>query len=696
VRMSGRPHKAVEKWRERIWAEVSILRGEADSRRQEDKVKAWASNRSNIREQLDAVQYEAGLQLDRDIPKRVPTEILDQGDQPAKRKFAKVWRESLGSTNSEKKMEPHGGVRKAQLVELLPMPLVEAPPFMTTWAPIHRNVLVEEQQVISNIPYFGDDAIDRDDKILSSIVEEVNTKISMKDNLNEDIFLQLVAKLSSLKETDNSTNSHQYVVLFKPDTKKELEWVKVSSADTSLPGLVVFQAIASCYPEFGSTEELISKYKSLTAQKAKPDFVPNIDGVEAEAMPAARALHSYKSLLCRRCFLYDCPLHSDTLVEQPLPRLGLEQDLPLPSKQCSADCFLSLPGVLESLTPRTPRSKDSPSAMYNPQLCEEINPLREITGTERDVWTGSEITFFRILAQSFPGNWCAIAQVMITKKCRQVYQFSLSDGESLGPSRVRRKSKGGARAKGEKKKKAMKAKQATLYKFHSQGGERKNSCVYTPCYHPGLPCTEAVCSCRQTLNFCEKFCYCPPDCSHRFQGCKCKSKCTTNLCACHLACRECDPDLCTSCMDQGLELDPNTSSCRNMVLQRGSAKKLYVAASDIAGWGCFMGEKVAKGEFIAEYVGEMITQEEADRRGKIYDKAKCSYMFNLNEDYCIDAARVGGKIRFANHSSKPNCSSRILLVNGDHRIGIWASRNIDEGEELFFDYGKDFQGHDIV
>ena len=388
-------HRSEATWQDRVSVEVEKIKSQKQFRKKDEIAKAWVNNRKNVEKARLEMNQKCPPVPYVPIPKAVAsTEAPEGGNPPKKRKFVKVWNESLSMASGADKG------RKAQIAELSTMPHAISPPTMAMWAPIERNVLVEDQQH-SNIPYFGDDVIEKDQNFIANLVEEVNSKMDMSEDIDDATFLSLVKNLAIYKtheEGEPDEQSEKYIVLYRPKSDLESKWAEASIKDTALPGLIVFQAISSRYPDFGSTDDMIKKYKTLTNQKAKPDFVPNIDGPDAEAVTAERALHSYKSLLCRRCFLYDCPLHNDPYVETPVPRPSERvEDLPLPTTPCGQDCFLAVPGVMATLSPRTPatKGKGGPDVRYNPQLCEELNPLRDITGTDMDVWTGSEITLFR-------------------------------------------------------------------------------------------------------------------------------------------------------------------------------------------------------------------------------------------------------------------------------------------------------------
>ncbi|KAK1420450.1 hypothetical protein QVD17_22060 [Tagetes erecta] len=222
--------------------------------------------------------------------------------------------------------------------------------------------------------------------------------------------------------------------------------------------------------------------------------------------------------------------------------------------------------------------------------------------------------------------------------------------------------------------------------------EKNQSCKqYIPCTCKSMCGKE--CPCLDNATCCEKYCGCSKSCKNRFRGCHCaKSQCRSRQCPCFAAGRECDPDVCRNCWvscGDGSSGEPprkGEGHCGNMRLLLRQQQRILLAKSSVAGWGAFLKNSVNKNDYLGEYTGELISHREADKRGKIYDRANSSFLFDLNDQYVLDAYRKGDKLKFANHSSNPNCYAKVMMVAGDHRVGIFANERIEAGEELFYDY----------
>jgi len=115
-----------------------------------------------------------------------------------------------------------------------------------------------------------------------------------------------------------------------------------------------------------------------------------------------------------------------------------------------------------------------------------------------------------------------------------------------------------------------------------------------------------------------------------------------------------------------------------------SGRRVQVRRSGVHGKGVFALQDLAEGETLFEYVGEIISWDEAqDRHPHDPSDPNHTFYFHVNEDKVIDALHGGNSSRWINHSCNPNCEAD----EDNDRIYIKALRNIKAGEELNYDYG---------
>lgn len=111
-----------------------------------------------------------------------------------------------------------------------------------------------------------------------------------------------------------------------------------------------------------------------------------------------------------------------------------------------------------------------------------------------------------------------------------------------------------------------------------------------------------------------------------------------------------------------------------------------------AGKGLFTKRDIKKGERFVEYLGEIVTEAELDRRA---EKDIYGYAFYISKKKCIDAFYTPNELaRYANDAKglnkvkglNNNCSYLVYKNSG----WIEAEKNIKAGEEIFVSYGAEY------
>nr|CAD1836876.1 unnamed protein product [Ananas comosus var. bracteatus] len=128
--------------------------------------------------------------------------------------------------------------------------------------------------------------------------------------------------------------------------------------------------------------------------------------------------------------------------------------------------------------------------------------------------------------------------------------------------------------------------------------------------------------------------------------------------------------------------------CSNQQFQKRNYTKFKWFRCGKKGFGLQLLEDVSQGQFLIEYVGEVLDIPTYEARQRYYASRgqKHFYFMTLNGGEVIDACAKGNLGRFINHSCEPNCRTEKWMVNGEVCIGLFAIHDIKKGEEVTFDY----------
>lgn len=109
-------------------------------------------------------------------------------------------------------------------------------------------------------------------------------------------------------------------------------------------------------------------------------------------------------------------------------------------------------------------------------------------------------------------------------------------------------------------------------------------------------------------------------------------------------------------------------------------KSYYAVKRGVSGLGLFAKKDIPKKSCIIEYVGIMRPNKEVE-----FNTTK--YLFEINNRFTLDGSPRWNTARYINHSCKKH-NAESDVIKG--RVYISAIKNIKAGEEITYDYGKEY------
>jgi len=114
-------------------------------------------------------------------------------------------------------------------------------------------------------------------------------------------------------------------------------------------------------------------------------------------------------------------------------------------------------------------------------------------------------------------------------------------------------------------------------------------------------------------------------------------------------------------------------------VEYATRRELFAVRRSFAGLGLFTKVPFRRGDFVIEYAGDLISSAKADARGG-------RFLFDVNSRWVVDGSGRNNLARYINHACRPNTKPEVR----GKRILIFAKRAIRAGEEITYNYGKEY------